>query len=263
MNRFLSKILILLCILLWVIDVTAQEPLPSPAKQFENTTIESRKFEDTEWKKATKGIDYRNSTRDQKNVNEDVGDALGGKNATLEEKARNLGGATGAFWNIFVKITFVIFVFFIVGLLIYSLIKGENIFKQKKKVPKTTSFDLAAVETNLVAANLDQFIIQAENESNYPLAIRLHYLAIIKELSRKKIIRYKKNKTNHIYVAKVSATPFGDAFRQATHVFERIWFGQNLFTHKDYQQVKPDFQKWIDTAKNLDNEKSSLNLNTP
>lgn len=243
--------------------MTAQEPTPSPTKQFKNSTIEPRNFEDTDWKKATKGIDYRNTTKDQKNVNEDVGDTLGGDNTSLEEKARNLGGAAGAFWNVFVKVIFVFFVVVITGLIVYSIIRGENIFKKKKRIPKTTSFDLAEVETNLAASNLDQFITQAENEGNYPLAIRLHYLAIIKELSRKKIIRYKKNKTNHVYVAKVNNTPFGEAFRQATFAFERIWFGQNTFTKTDYQEVKPNFQKWISNAQNLPSGKPSLNLNTP
>jgi len=243
--------------------MTAQEPISSPTEQFKNTTITPRNFDDADWKQATKGIDYRNSTIDQKDVNEDVGDSLGGHNASIEERARELGGAAGAFWNLLVKIVFAIFVVVIVGVLIYSIIQGENIFKKKKKVPKTTSFDLEEVETNLAASNLDQFILQAENQGNYPLAIRLHYLAIIKELSRKKIIRYKKNKTNHVYVTKVNATPFGEEFRQATHVFERIWFGQNEFTKEDYQQVKPNFQRWINTATNLTNEKSSLKLNTP
>jgi len=141
--------------------------------------------------------------------------------------------------------------------------RGENIFKKKKKIPKTTSFDLEEVETNLATSDLDQFITKAENEGNYSLAIRLHYLAIIKELSRKKIIRYKKNKTNHVYVAKVNSTSFGEEFREATHAFERIWFGQNTFTQIDYQQVKPNFVKWIDSVKNLNSEQPSLNLNTP
>jgi len=252
-----------------MVQLTGQEPTPSPTQQFETTKIEARNFEASDWEKATKGIDYRNSTKDQKNVNEDVGDDLGGDNAAREfrERVSNLegdfGGAAGAFWNILVKIIFGIFVIVLIGLILYSVIRGENIFKKKKKIPKTTSFDLAEVETNLDASDLDQFIKKAENEGNYSLAIRLHYLAIIKELSRKKIIRYKKNKTNHVYVAKVNTTPFGEAFRQATHAFERIWFGQNTFTLADYQQVKPNFVKWIGTAKTLSNEKPSLNLNTP
>jgi len=252
-----------------MVQLTGQEPTTSPTQQFESTTIEARDFETSDWKKATKGIDYRNSTKDQKNVNEDVGDEMGGDNAAREFRERvrglgdDLGGEAGAFWNVLVKIIFAIFVVVLISVILYSIIRGENIFKTKKKIPKTTSFDLAEVETNLATSDLDQFITKAENEGNYSLAIRLHYLAIIKELSRKKIIRYKKNKTNHVYVSKVNTTPFGEAFRQATHAFERIWFGQNTFTQTDYQQVKPDFVKWIGTAQNLPSEKLSLNLKTP
>ena len=243
--------------------MTAQEPTPSPTEQFETTTLEPRNFEASDWEKATKGIDYRHSTKDKKNINEDIGDELGGDKAALERKARELGGAAGPVWNLLVKIIFALFLVVLIGLILYSIMRGENIFKKKKKIPKTTSFDLAEVETNLAISDLDQFIKEAENQGNYSLAIRLHYLAIIKALSRKKIIRYKKNKTNHVYVAKVDTTPFGEAFRQATHAFERIWFGENTFTQTDYQQIKPDFVKWISTAQNLTSEKPSLNLNTP
>ncbi len=263
MNSFSPKIITLICLLLWTVQLTAQEPTPSPTQQFETTSLEARNFEASDWKKATKGIDYRHSTKDQKNVNEDIGDELGGSNAALERKARELGGAAGAFWNIFVKIIFGLFVIVLIGLILYAIMRGENIFKRKKKIPKTTSFDLADVETNLADSDLDQFIRKAENEGNYSLAIRLHYLAIIKELSRKKVIRYKKNKTNHVYVAKVNTTSFGEAFRQATNAFERIWFGQNTFTQTDYQQVKPDFVNWIGTARALTSENPLLNLNTP
>lgn len=244
------------------IQLTGQEPSSSPNENFKTTPLESRDFSTSDWKKATKGIDYHNSTDNKDNVNEDVGDTLGGNNASLEEKARNLGGAAGEVWNGLVKIVFGLFIVILAGLIIYSVIRGENIFKQKKKIPKTTSFDLEEVETNLAASDLDQFILQAENEGNYRLAIRLHYLTIIKTLSQKKIIRYKKNKTNHVYVTKVSTTPFGEAFRKATYAFERIWFGQNNFTQTDYLQVKPAFQKWITTAQSLSNEKPSLNLKT-
>ncbi len=249
--------------MLWGVQLTGQKTTSSPDENFKTTTLESRDFTTSNWKKATKGIDYRNSTDDLDNINEDVGDTLGGDNASLEERARNLGGTAGEVWNGLVKIIFGCFIVILVGLIIHSLIRGENIFKKKKKIPKTTSFDLEEVETNLAVSDLDKFILQAENEGNYRLAIRLHYLAIIKTLSQKKIIRYKKNKTNHVYVTKVNTTNFGESFRQATSAFERIWFGQNTFTQTDYSQVKPAFQKWIDTAKSLSNKKPSLHLKTP
>ncbi len=263
MNISLPKILLLICILLWSVQLTGQELTPSPNEEFKTTTLESRDFTTSDWKKAIKGIDYRNSTDDFDNINEDVGDTLGGDNASLEQRARNLGGSAGEIWNGLVKIIFGFFIVVLAGLIIYSLIRGENIFKKKKKIAKTTSFDLEEVETNLAASDLDKFILQAESQGNYRLAIRLHYLTIIKTLSQKKIIRYKKNKTNRVYVNKLNTTNFGEAFRQATYAFERIWFGQNTFTQTDYLQVKPEFQKWIGSAQSLSNEKSSLNLKTP
>ena len=52
------------------------------------------------------------------------------------------------------------------------------------------------IEENIHESDLDKFIKQAESEEKYNLAIRLYYLAIIKELSLGKLIKWKRNKTN-------------------------------------------------------------------
>ena len=258
----LSVLLLLVFILLSVVQLSGQEPVPSPAQEFENTTLEPRNFKESDWEKASQGIDYRHSTKEDKDKKDKDKDSADGRKSRMQEKADDLGGAAGAFWNVLVKIIFVFFAAVIVGLLIYYIMRGENIFKRKEKTARTTDFTLEEVETNLATSDLDRFILQAEKDGDYPLAIRLHYLAIIKALSLKKIIRYKKNKTNHVYVSRVNATPFGAEFQRATIAFERIWFGQNTFTQSDYQVMKPDFQKWIVTAQSLSNEKSSLKTNT-
>lgn len=135
--------------------------------------------------------------------------------------------------------------------LIFNILKGENIFKRKaKKITKTTSFDLEKIEENIHESDLDKFIKQAESEENYNLAIRLYYLAIIKELSLSKLIKWKKNKTNRSYLNELGSSPFRAGFKKATTIFERVWYGDGLLDQKDYLVLKPQFQQWATETKN-------------
>lgn len=214
------------------------------------SVIVERRFSEKAWKKATAGLDYSKNTNDKKNVNEDVGDSPDGKKNIREYFNPKVDGSAGEVFAGIVKIVFIFMIVGIVALLIWSILRGENIFKKQERVD-TTNFDIEKIEENLEVSDLDRFIQEAESKGEYALAIRLYYLAIIKALSQQKIIRYKKNKTNLTYMLKVDDTPFGTDFRLATQAFERIWYGQSDFTQSDYEQIKPSFKQWTAKAKTL------------
>jgi len=251
----------LLVILGWLFLVTkgtAQDEVLSPSEAFKETEISPRSFNESDWKEITKDIDYTTTTNDKKNVDEDVGDEPGGHTSIWDFPSRKKDGAAGQIWNVIIKATFVLMLVILAVFIISSIIKGENIFKKQKKVPKGASFTIEEIEDKLAESDLEKFIREAEAAGKYPLAIRLFYLSIIKELSQKRIIRYKKNKTNHNYISKVDDTTFGSDFREATRLFERIWYGQSEFTQTDYQVIKPRFQKWINSCAQLPARASRL-----
>lgn len=246
----------------WITGSAAQTETPSPTASFTESELTPRNFKESDWIDAKEGIDYSGTTNDQKHIDEDVGDELGGHTASWWRPPSKVDGSAGEAWNTIVKIFFVLMLILLGVFIIVSIIKGENIFKKQKKVPKTASFTLEEVEDRLAESDLEKFIREAENAGKYPLAIRLFYLKIIKELSQKRIIRYKKNKTNRIYIQKVDATTFGPEFREATRLFERLWYGQSEFTQADYQQVKPQFQQWVATCTKLPARNAHLTTNT-
>lgn len=207
-------------------------------------------FTNEAWEEATKGIDYSSdNTENRDNMDEDVGNEPGGLTSISKWDRGKLDGSAGKLFAGIVKVVFVIMVSTIVVLLLWSVLRGEHIFKKQEQVK--TDFDIAKIEENLEVSDLEKFIAEAENNQNYPLAVRLYYLAIIKTLSRQKIIRYKKNKTNMAYMLKVDETAFGTRFRAATDAFERIWYGQAELTKADYERIKTDFRQWNRDAKAL------------
>jgi len=70
-----------------------------------------------------------------------------------------------------------------------------------------------------------KFIRAAKEKGDYALAMRLYYLAIIKEMSLKKLIKWKRDKTNGEYLRELRSSNFFTEFNEVTNIFERIWYG--------------------------------------
>ena len=92
---------------------------------------------------------------------------------------------------------------------------------------------------------MERFLRQALEKEDYGLAVRLYYLAILKELSLKKAIKWKKDKTNRDYQRELRQTKFAEAFSEVTYIFERAWYGRSQLRESDYKQIEPKFQRFI------------------
>jgi len=120
--------------------------------------------------------------------------------------------------------------------------------KNKKVVKSNAHITIDNVEEHIYESDLDRFIREAVEQNNYTLAIRLYYLAIIKELSLKRAIKWKKDKTNKDYLREMRKTNLFNPFREATRIFERIWYGEEELEKEDYQEIKPTFEKLVQAA---------------
>ena len=72
---------------------------------------------------------------------------------------------------------------------------------------------------------------------------------IIKELSDKKLIKWKKDKTNNAYVRELRTTEYHQNFREITRNFERAWFGEGDIQKGDFQKLQPQFQGFVNSIK--------------
>src|SRR5690606_20447405 len=101
------------------------------------------------------------------------------------------------------------------------------------------------IESDFRETDLDKFIRQAIDEKNYALAVRLYYLAIIKELSLSNIIKWKRDKTNESYLRETRETRFFEPFREVTRLFEKIWYGPEKLDEQQFLSIKPKFESLI------------------
>ncbi|HEY1870759.1 MAG TPA: hypothetical protein VGG71_06850 [Chitinophagaceae bacterium] len=137
--------------------------------------------------------------------------------------------------------TFLLIVILFIGLLMWYLFQN-NIIRRRQKIA-SESADVAANE-NIFEINYQREIERAINTSNYRLAIRLMFLRLLRDLSRKNIIQYKHEKTNLDYLSQLSSGEYyGDFFRLARD-YEYVWYGKFEVSSEAFKIIKNDFEKF-------------------
>ena len=86
--------------------------------------------------------------------------------------------------------------------------------------------------------DLDRFLREALAQDNFPLAVRLYYLQIIKNLSEKNAIHWSREKTNRDYLREMRGHSSAENFREATQIYERVWYGNQRLTAEEYAALE-------------------------
>ncbi len=204
---------------------------PMLAFSQEGADVQQRDFKKEEWRRATQGIDYS-------------------KDLAKERKPRQQRKGTDANLKIGGNASFILkaLIILLLGIVLFFLLRillGLNQPKNKAVKPVLSVEELAQLEENLHQADLDYFINQAIVQGDYTLAVRLYYLATLKELSLKHYIHWKKDKTNRDYLREMNRTSMAMPFSEITLLFERIWYGNVQLQQGDFEEIQPKFSTFI------------------
>jgi hypothetical protein len=239
-----SVLLLILFFLAAPLIAPAQAPLSA---DYRETPIQPKPIDRPTWRKTIEGLDYRSHTRekapeetqsrspqpqqqkDSSNPLMDRGWRLSGKLLQIIGRIILIGGAA----------TLLFF-------LLRSLLRMEWT-PRNKPIQKEghMTIDIEKVEEDIAAFDLEALVRQALTGGQYPLALRLYYLLALKELSRSRLIRWKKGKTNRDYLREMQASPLAGDFRRLTRAFEQIWYGQHAFAEEDFYTLEPHFQRFV------------------
>ncbi|MBD1387020.1 hypothetical protein IDJ75_17165 [Mucilaginibacter rigui] len=142
------------------------------------------------------------------------------------------------FWSLFdfkdKKLTsnFMVFLkyFFIalgVAAIIFLVLKlaGINVLNTFRRNPQVAKLAYAESEENIHEIDFDTEIEKAVAVNNYRLAVRMLYLKSLKQLSDKGLIDWQLNKTNTTYINELADINQREAFKNLTHKFEYVWYG--------------------------------------
>ncbi len=201
----------------------------SAQEEYLQRNIAVHRFDNEKYKELTENIDFTEQEIQPKKKNEKQIDPQ-----TFQ--------GIGAFLKFF-------FIALGIGILVFLLIKAlnnEDLFSPRnKKIKPATQIDLEKIEDNLEGAELNGPIQQAIAAGDYPLAVRLYYLAVLKDLSLSKKINWKKDKTNGEYLRELAGTPIFKNMQEITLVFERIWYGKMALNKEDFLGIEQLFLKML------------------
>jgi len=203
-------------------------------------------FDKTKWKSLTEDFSYEEDGAVKESSTHRKANTTGEGGPDEEEEAPI--GKMSPFWAAVFKWTIVGMAISIFAVLLYNVLGSGSIFKPKgKKVTtKKDTFSIETIEANIHESDLDQHIREALQQNNYTLAIRLYYLAVIKELSLHKLIKWKRDKTNRDYLREMRPTALFTPYQDTTRIFERVFYGEAKIQEHDFVLLKPRFVELLE-----------------
>lgn len=203
-------------------------------QQYQQQSVEEHSFNSETWKKATEGLDYSDK---RKNKPEEA------KPKTPAPSAFNISEQTLRL------IAFV--VLFAVLILVLLKAFGVNIYLGKKKNKTEKAFSVEEFDDHLPESELDRFLREALVRNDFRLAVRIYYLMAIRDLSQRKFIQWRKEKTNFDYLSELrESTPY-NGFREITFIFERVWYGELAINEQRFTELSSRFKHFLSSLKSI------------
>ncbi|MEM6963273.1 MAG: DUF4129 domain-containing protein [Bacteroidota bacterium] len=226
-----------------------------------DSEISEAKFDEAAWKNTISEIDYSNQVEVEKKESDFDEDEGVGHGRAYESDEFAPPADVGDFWRGFFKFFLIALAVIILAFIIANMVgaEGWSLAPSNKRVQPAKNaipITLENIEDNIYESDLDRFIREALEKGNHAQAVRLYYLAIIKELSLKKWIRWKKDKTNRDYIRELTNTNFQSGFKNVTRMFERVWYGKQKLSDTAFKTtVQPELKDML-----TDSQKASKKI---
>lgn len=249
-NSALTKSIWIILLLFFCSNLAFSFQDSSPREDYLQSEFIEKQLSESTWSNAKSGLDYskhKTNKKKKKDDNEAVDD---GDYSDAVEDDESAYPAEGSFWSGFFKFLFIAMSVIILAFIIANMVGAEGwaLAPSNKKIKHQAAIPITLenIEERIHESDLNRFIREALEKENYPMAVRLYYLAIIKELSLKKWIKWKKDKTNRDYIRELSTTDWYPNFRSVTAMFEKVWYGKQELGGIDFRSsVQPLFQNLL------------------
>lgn len=238
MRRHLGMIFILL--LLGSFSGNGQDY--TPEERYLETDIEPHQFDRTKWAKTIEGIDYTTQRTRQKRSNDNAVNDHEQRTGSDSRSDRFFADGAG---TALAQLLLIAGGVILIALLVWSILGYGKQAKNKKIKRNTETIDIRKIEENIHEADMNDYIRQAKENGEYNLAIRLYYLAVLKELSLKKYIKWKVDKTNGEYLREMRPQSNFEEFRTLTRIFEQSWYGNRPLDAGSFAELEPRFNRFV------------------
>ena len=127
----------------------------------------------------------------------------------------------------------------LVGLIIYLLARLG--FLDKKSLQKKVLFDINKEPDDINNLEIDPLLAAALKNKDYKLATRLRFLTLLQLLNKRKLIQWKRDKTNRDYIHQLRENDIYSSFGEVCHIYESVWYGNYPISEKQYDIVSEKF----------------------
>jgi hypothetical protein len=135
-------------------------------------------------------------------------------------------------------------IYILLGVLaIYLLVRflvGENLPQLFTKKAGSL-IDLTLGEEHIENLDLDGLLRTALAQNDYRLAIRYHYLGILKALSGKGLIEWHYDKTNADYIKEIPSPNIKTRFEEVSYLYDHVWYGEQALDAPRYKVAENHF----------------------
>lgn len=192
-----------------------------------------QKIDSKKWEEAVKDTDFNETTKKKEQPEENKPTT-----SPFSIGLPSLGLGQAFMWIVIVLLA---------GLVVYMVIKNFYQPQNTKVKSIKTDFKVSTINEELPRSELERLLERALSSQDYKAAVRIYYLMVIQALSKKKLILWKKDKTNGEYVREMYGKPHADTFKDVTLTFDRIWYGGMDVNEHWYQEVGPQFQGLLES----------------
>lgn len=132
----------------------------------------------------------------------------------------------------------------ILGFILWLFIK-LNPAASALKEQRQPGIHFSEDEKILQREDISSLIQQALQQQNYRLAVRYHYLLVLKKMRDRGLIEYQFQKTNEEYLSEIEPLSLKNQFKNITHLYDFIWYGDFPVTESDFKKAETEFTKII------------------
>lgn len=116
----------------------------------------------------------------------------------------------------------------------------SNIKTDKKFELSTENVSLDDIE-DIQTLDTDVLLNQALAKGDYRGAVRIQFLKVLKDLSTKERINWRKEKTNRDYSRELRKEVYGRQFNELTTIFDYVWYGKQELPLSKYNAIDLQF----------------------
>jgi hypothetical protein len=200
-------------------------------------SIEPRDYEKKGWKKITEGLDYHVEKPKEKK----------------KPKPKSPSGPDLAWMGDLIASFFKILAVVAVVVLLGFILRSYFLAPKNRQVDAIELDDITLdnLEENLEQAELAPFLQRSLNQQDYQVAVRLYYLDALKQLSQRRMIFWRKNKTNRDYLREMLGQKEQPTFQDLTLIFERVRYGELQLSEYEFALIEPQFQAFLQAIKRI------------